>query len=344
MIKMIRIVLFIVLFFNSILAFANKLYIYGWSNGIPDHIIAKFTKETGINVALSTFENNETMYAKLKLLGKRPSYDIVFPSTYFMQKMIKDNLLEELDKSQVPNFRNINKDALNLSFDPENKFSMPYSMYFTGIMYNSSFIKNKIDSWSDLFDPQYKNKVLLLDDVREVFHIGLNLLGYDVNTINEEEIKNAYIKLKSILPNINLFSAESTKKYFLSGDVIIGMQWNDDAYGALLEDKNLKFIYPKEGAIFSMDSFVILKNAKNKENAYKFINFIYRADIAKEIIENNGLSIPNMAAKTLLNPDLQNNKAIFPDSEVIKKSILHNDLGSNIDIYTKYWNMLKVED
>ena len=204
MIKMIQIVLFIVLFFNSILAFANKLYIYGWSNGIPDHIIAKFTKETGINVALSTFENNETMYAKLKLLGKRPSYDIVFPSTYFMQKMIKDNLLEELDKSQVPNFRNINKDALNLSFDPENKFSMPYSMYFTGIMYNSSFIKNKIDSWSDLFDPQYKNKVLLLDDVREVFHIGLNLLGYDVNTINEEEIKNAYIRLKSILPNINL--------------------------------------------------------------------------------------------------------------------------------------------
>ena len=341
---MIKIVLFALLFFNFNLVFANKLYIYGWFNSIPDHVIEKFTKETGINVVFSSYENNETMYAKLKLLGKRPSYDLVFPSTYFIQKMIKEDLLEELDKTKIPNIKNINKDALNLNFDPKNKFSLPYAMYFTGIMYNSEFVKNKIDSWANLFDPEYKGKILLLDDVREVFHIALSLLGYDINTVNEEEVKNAYIKLKSILPNVNLFSAESTKKYFLSGDVTIGMNWNSDSYEAMLEDENLKFIYPKEEAIFSIDNFVILKNAKNKENAYKFINFIYRANISKEIIEHNGLSIPNLAAKKLLSAELQNNKVIFPDSEIIKNSILHNDLGSSIDIYTKYWNMLKVED
>ena len=341
---MIKIVLFALLLFNFNLAFANKLYIYGWFNSIPDNILEKFTKETGINVVFSSYENNETMFAKLKLLGKQPSYDVVFPSTYFIQKMIKEDLLEELDKTKIPNIKNINEDVLNLNFDPKNKFSIPYVMYFTGIMYNSKFVKNKIDSWADLFDPEYKGKILLLDDVREVFHIALNLLGYDVNTVNEEEIKNAYIKLKSILPNVNLFSAESTKKYFLSGDVIIGMNWNSDSYEAILEDKNLKLIYPKEGAVFSMDNFVILKNAKNKQNAYKFIDFIYRANISKKIIEHNGLSIPNLAAKKLLKPELQNNKVIFPDSKVINNSTLHDDLGGNINIYTKYWNMLKVED
>lgn len=341
---MINLTLFLVCFFNFSLAFANKLYVYGWFNTIPDHLIEKFTKETGIKVVFSSYENNESMFAKIKLLGKRPSYDIIFPSSYFIQKMVKENLLEELDKTKIPNIKNIRNNVLNQDFDPKNKFSIPYVVYFTGIMYNSKYIKNTISSWNDLFDPQYRNKILLLDDIREVFHIGLNLLGYDVNTQNEAKLKNAYIKLKSILPNVNLFSSESTKKYYISGDVIIGMNWNSDAYEAILEDKNLKFIYPKEGAIFSMDNFAILQNAKNKENAYKFINFIYRADISKEIIEHNGLSIPNMAAIKLLKSELRNNQVIFPDSKVITNSVIHNDLDENINVYIKYWNMLKVED
>ena len=239
---MIKYIITLILIFNTTIAFSNKLYIYGWFGSIPDSIINKFTQETGIKVFFSSYENNETMYAKLMLLGKQPSYDIVFPSTYFIQRMAKNNLLEELDKSKVPNIQNINKDVLNLDFDPKNKFSIPYVMYFTGIMYNSKFVDSEINSWNDLFDTKYKKKVLLLDDVREVFYIALNLLGYDVNTINKSEIQKAYEKLKSILPNINLFAAESTKKYYLSGDVVIGMNWNGDAYEAMLEDKNLKFV------------------------------------------------------------------------------------------------------
>ena len=339
-----KIILCILFIFNINLAFSNILYIYGWFNSIPENILRQFTKETGINVVFSSYENNETMYAKLMLMSHHPSYDIVFPSTYFLSKMIKANLLEELDKSKIKNFKNINKDVLNLSFDPKNKFSIPYVLYFTGIMFNSNFIEHKIDSWSDLFDKRYKKKVLLLDDVREIFHIGLNSLGYNVNTDNEEEIKQAYLKLKLILPNIKLFSAESTKKYFLSEEVIIGMNWNSDSYEVIQENNNLKFIYPKEGAIFSMDNFVILKNSKNKINAYKFIDFIYRTDITKKIIENVGLSIPNVAVRSMLNSRLQDNQMIFPSSSIIKNSMIHNDLGNKIDIYTKYWSMLKVED
>lgn len=342
---MFRIVLFILVFkIFTVHASNDKLYIYTWSGTIPDEIIKRFTKETGINVVLSSYENNESMYAKIKLLGQQATYDIIFPSTYFVNKMVKDGLLEELDKSKIPNFRFINKDVLNLNFDPENKFSIPYAFYLTGISYNTKYVKGKIDSWSNLFEEQYKNRVLLLDDMREVFHMGLNLLGYDVNSVNEDKIKLAYEKLRTLLPNVRLFSSDSTKTTFLSSEVIIGMNWNAEAYQIMVEDSDIKFAYPKEGAIFSMDMFSILKNAKNKENAYKFINFIHRPDVAKDIITTLGSSIPNDEAKKLLDPMLQNNEIIFPKQEIIKKSIIHEDLGSNITIYNKYWEMLKVEN
>ena len=323
---------------------SDCLYIYAWSGIVPDHVIKKFTEETGVNVVMSFYENNETLYAKVKLLGKQPSYDIAFPSTYFVQKMIQNDLLAELDKSKIPNLEFVNKDVMNMSFDYGNRFSVPYSMSLTGILYNEKHIKGKVDSWKNLFEPQYKNKILVVDDIREIFHVGLNLLGYDVNSVNEMEIKAAYDKLCTLLPNIRLFLSDSIKTSFLSEEVIMGMSWNIDAYQTMVEDSNLKFIYPKEGAIFSMDTLVVLKNARNKESAYKFINFVHRPDIAKEIIESMGMSIPNNEAKKLLKPELQNNEVMFPNQQTLKYSIIHEDLGENIAIYNKYWEMLKVEN
>ena len=122
------------------------------------------------------------------------------------------------------------------------------------------------------------------------------------------------------------------------------MNWNSDSYEVMKENSDLKFIYPKEGAIFSMDNFVILKNSQNKVNAYRFIDFIYRVDVTKKIIEKIGLSIPNLATKNLLKTELQNNKVIFPSSTTINNSAIYDDLESSIDTYTKYWSMLKVED
>jgi len=326
------------------LTFAKELYVYGWFGTIPDAIIKKFTKETGIVVYLSSYENNETMYSKLMLLGNQPSYDIVIPSTYFIEKMAKKNFLLDLDISKIPNLKNINQKILNKKFDPNNRYSIPFATHLTGIMYNLKFINKKIDSWYNLFDQSYKNKVLLLDDVREVYHIGLSLLGYDINTKDEKKVKEAYNYLRSLMPNINIFAVESTKKYFLSQDVFIGMNWNSDAYAAINEDKDLRFIYPKEGAILSIDSFVILKNSRNQENAYKFINFILRSDIAKAIIEETGASLPNTAAQDLLDPLIKNNTVIFPSTEIINKSLIHEDLGKSSMVYVKYWNMLKVEN
>ena len=158
---MIRFILALILVLHTNISFSNKLYLYGWFGSIPEKITNRFTKETGIKIAISYYENNETMYAKLMLLGQQSSYDIVFPSTYFIQKMIRSNILEPLDKSKIVNFKNINSNVLNLSFDPRNKFSIPYVMWFTGIMYNSRFIDKQINSWNDLFDPKYKKKLLL---------------------------------------------------------------------------------------------------------------------------------------------------------------------------------------
>jgi spermidine/putrescine transport system substrate-binding protein len=330
-------------FTTTAFASTNKLYVYTWFSSIPDKVIKKFSEETGIDVVCSTYESNETMYAKIKLLSKQSSYDIVSPSTYFIPKMLNSNLLEVLDKSKITNFKFINKEALDIE-DLGNKFTIPYSMYFTGILYNAKYVDAKVDSWENLFESQYKNKVLLLDDVREVFHVAMSVLGFDVNSVNESEIKAAYQKLRTLLPNVRLFAAESTKVNFISGEVTIGTNWNAESYPAMMENKNLKFVYPKEGAIFSMDSLAILKNAKNKENAYKFINFLLRPDISKEIIEELALTIPNDAAKMLLSPKIRDSEVIFPNQDIIKNSIIHRDVGDSIGIYNKYWEMLKVEN
>ena len=339
-----KIIILTLFFFSLNLSSASTLYVYGWFNSVPEHVIKRFIQENGINVSLSSYENNETMYAKLKLVKHQLSYDITFPSTYFIQRMVNEDLLEKLNKNKIPNIKNIDHEILNLNFDPHNTFTIPYAMYFTGIMYNSGFIKQRIDSWLNLFNPRYKNMVLLLDDIREVFHIGLNLLGYNSSTVNEKEIKDAYFKLKSLIDNVCIFASESTKKHFLSGDISIGMSWNQDAYESIAENDDLKFIYPKEGSIFSTDNFAILKTSKNKDNAYKFINFICRADIAKEIIKSNGLSLPNFTAKKLLPIVIQNNKVIYPNNRILKTRIIHSNLGVNAKIYMKYWNMLKIKD
>ncbi|WPY00924.1 Putative PotD-like ABC transporter substrate-binding protein [Candidatus Trichorickettsia mobilis] len=327
----------------SISAQANeqKLYIYCWAEELPQKVIDEFVKESGVQVVLSTYDNNESMYSKLKLLGDKAGYDIVCPSSYFIGKMKQDKLLQLIDKSKIPSFKNIDPDALNQSFDPNNEYSIPFMFSYTGILYNTAYIKDNIDSWGDLFNPNYKGKVMLVDDMREVFHAALTLLGYSGNETNEVHIKQAYEKLTSLIPNVKLFSSESTKVPYISEEVIIGMNWNGEAYIAMKENPNLKFIYPKEGAVLSFDNFSIPVGAKNLDNAYKFISFIHRPEIAKQIAEELGYSVPNQAMLEIIDPDLKNNQAIFPPKEVIKNGLFHEDLGKVINIHEMYWEKLK---
>ncbi len=322
---------------------AEKLYVYNWTEYVPSSLLTQFTKETGIEVIYSTFESNEEMYSKLKLT-QGGGYDLVFPSSYYVGKMAKEGMLAEIDKGKLSNLSNVSKALMGKEFDPENKYSLPYVYGLTGIGINTSEINpSLVTSWADLWKPEFKGKVLLMNDAREVFHIALLLDGKSPNTTNAKDIKAAYERLTKLVPNVLVFNSDSPEMPYLQGEVDIGMQWTGSAYRAKGENPNLQFVFPKEGAIVWMDNYAIPKNAKNKDAAHKFIDFLLRPESAKTVIETMGFSMPNENVKALLPSETVNDPLVFPPVEEIEKGILQSDVGDAVDTYEKYWNLLRTK-
>lgn len=329
----------LILFSSSI--FAEKLYIYNWTEYIPNSLLQKFTKETGIEVVYSTFESNEEMYSKMKLTNGG-GYDLIFPSSYYIGKMAKEGMLAKLDKTKLVNFTQITPSLLNKNFDPENQYSLPYVYGLTGIGINSAEIDPKaVTSWADLWNSKYKGKILLTADSREVFHIALLLKGFSPNTTEDKEIESAYHLLQKLIPNVQSFNSDSPDVPYVQGEVSLGMIWNGSAFRAHKENPDIQFIYPREGVIIWMDNYAIPKNAEHKEAAYKFIDFMLRPESAKEVIETMGFSMPNEGVKALLEPTDVNDLTLFPPQGQIEKGVFQEDVGDAIDIYEKYWHLLK---
>lgn len=329
----------LILFSSSI--FAEKLYIYNWTEYIPNSLLQKFTKETGIEVVYSTFESNEEMYSKMKLTNGG-GYDLIFPSSYYIEKMAKEGMLAKLDKTKLVNFAQITPSLLNKNFDPENQYSLPYVYGLTGIGINSAEVDPKVvTSWADLWNSKYKGKILLTADSREVFHIALLLKGFSPNTTENKEIESAYHLLQKLIPNVQSFNSDSPDVPYVQGEVSLGMIWNGSAFRAHKENPDIQFIYPREGVIIWMDNYAIPKNAEHKEAAYKFIDFMLRPESAKEVIETMGFSMPNEGVKALLEPTDVNDLTLFPPQEQIEKGVFQEDVGDAIDIYEKYWHLLK---
>lgn len=308
---------------------------------IAEEVLTKFTKETGIQVVYTTYESNETMYAKLKLL-KNEGYDIVVPSTYFVSKMGRENMLQELDHALLPNLKSLDPALLNKEYDPNNNYSVPYMWGSTGIAVNTEiFPKEAVTSWQDLWKPVFKDQLLLQDDLREVFHMALKIKGYSSNTNETKEIEEAYELLTGIMPNVLLFNSDSPRLPLLAGEVGIGMIWSGEAWMAQQENPNIEYIYPKEGANFWVDSFAIPKGARNPKGAHAFINFMMRPEIAKICVEEYGYATAVKPAIKLLDPKISSSPTIFPPAAVIEQGEFQNDVGSALTIYQKYWEKLR---
>lgn len=338
-----KIVLSSILFVVSLFASEKVLYVYNWSEYMPNSVLENFTKETGIEVKYSTYDSNEAMYAKIKTAGNS-GYDVIVPSTYFVNKMSKEGLLEKLDKSKLPNYKNLDTKLLSKPFDPKNDYSIPYLWGSTGISYNASLVKEPIDSWANLWNVSYKNSVLLNDDMREVFGMALKILGYSGNSTNPKEIEQAYNKLKELLPNVKMFYSESQKQVYLNEEVKLGMNFNGEGFMANSENPDIKYIYPKEGALVWVDSLVIPKGAKNIENAHIFINYLLKPEVSKVISEEIGYASPNAKAVELLDEKTKNNRMVYPNEEDLKNSEFQNDVGDALNVYEKYWEMLKTSN
>lgn len=333
--------LFFLAFFYTASGLSHKkpvLNIYSWAGYLPEIVLKQFTEETGIQINHSTYESNEAMYVKLKYMPQN-RYDLVIPSSYTVHRMIQENMLQPLDRKVLSHFRHLDPQFLNQVYDPHNQYSIPFLFSVTGIVVNSK--RNTIVSWKDFWNTQWKNQLLILDDLREVFAIALLSLGFSPNTRVSEEIKKAYVKLQALSSNIRIFNSESLISLYADEDLKIGMGWSGDIYHANQLNEKVHFICPKEGFLLNVDSFVIPANAKNSHLAHQFINFLLRPEIAAQITLSTGYATANKNAKLHLPEKMVLNPMIYPDTETLKRSIVLTSLGNKNQEYEKYWNLLK---
>ncbi|XPV76542.1 MAG: ABC transporter substrate-binding protein [Desulfovibrio sp.] len=337
------VILFICIWVLSVKAScgAGVVHVYNWTEYIPETVIEKFTKETDIQVQYSTYDSNEALYTKLKLLGGH-GYDVIVPSSYYIAKMRRDILLQPLQHSLIPNIRHVVPDLMNRSYDPENMYSVPYLWGGTGLGYlKSQMSSSEVQSWDVLWSSENVGKILLQDDMREVFSVALMRLGYSINETNVIKIREAYELVKLLFNNTGVVNSDSPREYFVAEDVNVGMLWNGEAFMAQNESTNVGFSWPREGAILWVDCLAIPANAKNVENAHVFINFLMRPDVAKEIAEAIGYSTPNKAAMKMLAHDFGDNHVSNPPLDVLQKSEYQKDVGSALALYEKLWEELK---
>jgi spermidine/putrescine transport system substrate-binding protein len=319
----------------------NRIYVYNWSEYMPDEVIRMFQKETGIRVIYTTYDSNELMYSKIRLQGGE-GYDLIFPSSYYVDKMAKEGLLAELDHARLSNIGNLNPYLMNQPYDKGNRFSMPYMWGTSLVAYNNKFTQGfEITSWGDMWRPEFAGRVLLNNDMREVFQMALMYLGYSGNTTEESEIREAYELLTKLVPNVRLFNSDSPKTPFINEEVYIGLMWSGEIYMAMEANPHVQFVFPKEGAIAWVDCMSIPRGAKNVDNAYKFMDFLLRPEIALMIVEEVGYSTPNKAALAIMPEEIRNNPLMNPSVEVMQRAEFQNDIGNAILIYDRFWERLK---
>ncbi|MFW5628111.1 MAG: polyamine ABC transporter substrate-binding protein [Candidatus Cloacimonadaceae bacterium] len=308
------------------------LYIFNWSDYIDPALIKEFEAEHDCKIKYSTFDSNENMLTKIK--SATQSFDIIFPSGDHVSILRELDMLEELDREKLSNYDNLNPQLLEKarSFDPENKYSIPYAWGLTGLMYNKTFVPEEIvasGGWNILADSFFdnKNKITMLDDAREVIGAALVYSGYSVNDVSEEALTAAHDVLKVWDRNITQFDSDSYKNELQDGTTWLAQAYNGDAMQQMAENSDLAFILPKEGAAMWMDNIVMLNSSQNKDLAYKFINFLLDAEIAQRNSEYTMYPTPNLAAMTNMGEAFVQNELINPTEEYLEKCYMIDFIG-----------------
>lgn len=319
---------------------SKSLNVYNWGDYIDPDVLKDFEEEFGIKVNYNTFATNEDMYVAIKKGGT--SYDVAFPSDYMIERMIEDDLLEPLDKSKLDNFKNLDEKFLDLDFDRDNKYSLPYMWGTVGIMYNKKLVSEEdVDSWDILWDKSYEKNILMLDSQRDTFAVALKKLGYSMNTRDRGELEEAKEELIKQKPLVYAYVGDEGKDLMVGEEAALSVVWSGDALAMVRENENLAYSIPKEGTNLWFDNMVIPKNARNKEMAHEFLNFMQRPDIAARNTDYIGYSSPNLKAKELLPKDIVNSYIAYPNDEEILNTEIFKDPRDIIRLYDDLWIELK---
>lgn len=337
-----RIFLTIMLFALSYIAHADVVNVYVWGGEIPRSIVQRFESETGIKVNFSTYDSNETMYAKLKA-SRSTIYDVIMPSGYYVERMLKQDMLTYLDHRYLPNINNIDPFFTKSEYDEGNYYSVPLIWGLTGIFYSANTIHNPPQLWQELWQRRWYKQLMMLDDSREVFALSLMSLGYNPNDRNAKHIHQAYEHLLALVPNIKMFASDGIQSILIDEDASIGAAWNGDAFKAHAENPAIHFIFPQDGFVIWSDCLAIPKNPPHLLAAYRFINYMLRPDIAKQIALIQGHAITNKQGRELLPENIRNNPITYPSPEILKKGYFQRDVGEEtLQLYNNYWEQLKL--
>ncbi len=307
--------------------------VYNWGDYIDENVLDMFEEETGYKVNYSLFETPEDMYTKI--VNSNASYDVIIPSDYMIERMAVEGRLAEIDFNNVPEYQNIDEQYKNLSYDPENKYSVPYMWGTMGILYNKTMIKAPVTSWKDLWDEQYKGSIFMMNSQRDSIGITLKMLGYSLNSTDEKELAEAKKALIDQSPLVLAYVVDEGKDKMIAGEAALALAWAGDAVYCMKENPDLDYVIPEEGSNIFFDSMAIPKNCKNKEGAESFINFMCRPDIAVLNAKYIGYSTPITKARELMGEDGKNEVA-YPDITKYDLEIF-TALGDKVKIYDKIW-------
>lgn len=309
----------------AVVAADNEITVYNWGQYISDgtdgslDVIAAFEEETGIKVNYLTFDSNESMYTKLKTGGT--TYDVIIPSDYMIGKLIEENMLEPLDFDNIPNYQYIDESFRNQSYDPSNTYSVPYTWGTVGLIYNSQYVSAAdAASWNCLWNEKYAGKILMFDNPRDAFAIAESILGYSLNSENEDELRAAADLLTEQKGLVQSYVMDQIFDKMQRGEAWAAPYYAGDFLTMVEENPDLAFSFPEEGFNIFIDAMCIPKGCQNKAGAEAFINFLCRPDICAANLDYLGYSAPETAAKELMDPEVTSSPVAYPDDETLART------------------------
>lgn len=322
---------------------SNQLFVYNAGEYIDPEVIEMFEAETGIEVVYDEFETPEIMYAKM--VQNDGAYDVICPSDYMIEKMLDAGMLQELDLDAIPNRKYIGEQYLKAadSFDPGNRYSVPYCWGTVGILYNKNMVDDPVTSWDILWDEKYSGQILMQDSIRDAFTVALKRNGYSLNSTDPAELEKAAEDMIAQRPLVQAYVVDQARDKMIGGEAALAVIYSGEVLYTQRENPDLEYSVPDEGTNVWIDAWVVTKKARNPEAAMKWIDFLCRPEIALMNFDFITYSTPNEAAREMIeDEDIRNSEAIFPDESILKRCETISYLGEEGDaLYNEMWKKVK---
>lgn len=326
---------------------STEINIYTWTEYVPADIIDCFGLVYGVDVNVDYFSSNEELYSKVSIGADVNPYDVIHPSDYMIDVLIREGIMQELDESKLPNLKNLDTGLASAYGDTIN-YVVPYQMGTQAIVYNSETVENPPTSWADLWSPEYENRMVSIDDSRVIIGAALLTLGYSVNSTDETELEEAKQKLLELMPNIRVFDSDSPKTPLLSGEVDLGIVWNGEAFLIQQENPAFEYVFPEEGSIIFYDGMGISANAPHPDISYAWLNYLIQGDVFWIVLVEQPYTNPNAAALEFAktnHPEAYEAYMASPitntPADIFAKGHEVEDLAETLLIYDQIWTEIR---